>query len=286
MRRKLAIIVSVVLLGFVPVGAYCGGQEHVVSEYEVTADEPLDELVDELVDEAESGDVSEALEDLEQALEEIETLAETEPVGGNRDVQEGTREAIESAREALDRAREVQGRQEHRRTEVTEEDGKKTVTTTYTVRSAEGMGGAMGGMGGAMGGIGGGMGGGVRSMRGRRSAATGDVRAFYDIISRNFAYAEEDRERADELEETSDRLAEQYRETEDKAARDKLETELKIVLEDLFDLRTKGYEERVKNIENEMEELRTKVQERQTNKQFIVTTRFKELIGDSDHLRW
>ena len=270
MRRKLVVIVSVGLLGFVLANAHCDGQEDVVSNYEITADASLAELV-----------------------------AGLESAEGDQDVHERTSEAIESPEQALERARELQEPQEHRRTEVTEEDGKKiiktyvdnenkreetiteiseaadgskTVTRTYTVRSSDseqpiaetgfqpndttplsrggGFGGGMSGMGGGMGGGFGGGGAvgaaagraGARGGRaGRRGAgavsATGGMGGgmigslFLRKYTGNFAYAENDLEKANELEEKSDELAGQYRETEDKVARDKLETELKAVLE-------------------------------------------------------
>ena len=61
---------------------------------------------------------------------------------------------------------------------------------------------------------------------------------------------------------------------------------LKANLNELFDLKLKGYTAKMSTIERELETLRKKVDERKNNKELIVTGRFKELVGEDNPLRW
>jgi len=101
-----------------------------------------------------------------------------------------------------------------------------------------------------------------------------------------YAYAEKDRQRAAELESQSRDLARQYRGTDDEAGRTEAASKLKANLNALFDLKLQGYQEKMSAIESELERLRQRVEERKKNKELIVTGRFKELVGEDNHLRW
>jgi len=142
-----------------------------------------------------------------------------------------------------------------------------------TVVSSPGLGGGMyggGGTGGMYGG--GGFGGGIRVLD---SFAPG-----------RYAYAEKDLKRAAELEGQSRDLARQYRTADDEATRTEAASKLKANLNELFDLKLNGYTEKMSSIESELERLRQRVAERKKNKELIVTGRFKELVGEDNHLRW
>jgi len=114
-----------------------------------------------------------------------------------------------------------------------------------------------------------------------------DLRGFGPVaLVDHYAYAEEDRQRAAELERGCYDLVTQYTRTSDQAERDDLATKIKANLNELFDLKLKGYTAKMVAIEHELETLRAKVEERKTNKELIVTGRFKELVGEENHLRW
>ena len=101
-----------------------------------------------------------------------------------------------------------------------------------------------------------------------------------------YAYVEKDRQRAVELESQSRDLARQYRTADDEAKRTEAHSKLKANLNELFDLKLNGYTEKMSSIESELERLRQRVAERKKNKELIVTGRFKELVGEDNHLRW
>jgi len=101
-----------------------------------------------------------------------------------------------------------------------------------------------------------------------------------------YAYTDQDRKHALELEQESFDIRQRYVLAKKGAERAQLESRLNTVLDELFDLKTKGYREKVKAIEAELEKLRARVEERQKNKELIVTGRFKELLGQENHLRW
>jgi hypothetical protein len=102
----------------------------------------------------------------------------------------------------------------------------------------------------------------------------------------HYAYAEEDRQHAATLDRECSDLARQYVRTSDPAERDKLAAKLKANLNELFDMKLKGYTAKMGAIERELETLRKKVEERKSNKELIVTGRFKELVGEDNPLRW
>jgi hypothetical protein len=106
------------------------------------------------------------------------------------------------------------------------------------------------------------------------------------VVPDRYAYREEDRERATELELQSRDLAQQYRTADDEAGRKETAAKLKANLNELFDLKLKGYQDKMSSIESELERLRQRVAERKKNKELIVTGRFKELVGEDNHLRW
>jgi hypothetical protein len=120
----------------------------------------------------------------------------------------------------------------------------------------------------------------------------GGVRRGLDVIVKTpftvngYAYAEEDREHATELERQCHDLAAQYMSSNDEAKRTQLETQLKGNLNELFDLKLKGFQEKIACIEREVQRLRTQLDERKNNKDVIVSGRFKELVGEHDHLQW
>ena len=101
-----------------------------------------------------------------------------------------------------------------------------------------------------------------------------------------YAYADEDREHAAELERECHELASQYMRSKDEAKRAELTSKLTANLNELFDLKLRGFTAKITAIEGELERLRTQLDERKNNKELIVTVRFKELIGEHDHLRW
>jgi len=109
---------------------------------------------------------------------------------------------------------------------------------------------------------------------------------FDPFISARYAYAEKDRQRAAELEGQSRDLARQYRSTDDEAGRTEAASKLMATLNELFDLKLNGYTEKMSSIESELERLRQRIKERKKNKELIVTGRFKELVGEDNHLRW
>jgi len=132
------------------------------------------------------------------------------------------------------------------------------------------------------------MGGGISGLR-RMSGMDGGMGVmggFGPFPFDHYAYAQDDRERAAELERDNYDLARQYVRTSDQAERDELATKIKANLNELFDLKLKGYTAKMGAIERELETLREKVEERKTNKELIVTGRFKELVGEDNPLRW
>jgi hypothetical protein len=106
------------------------------------------------------------------------------------------------------------------------------------------------------------------------------------VVPDRYAYREEDRKRANELELQSRDLAQQYRTADDEAGRKETAAKLKANLNELFDLKLKGYTEKMSSIQSELERLRKRVEERKKNKELIVTGRFKELVREDNHLRW
>ncbi len=120
-----------------------------------------------------------------------------------------------------------------------------------------------------------------RTVVGRRGSYVLD-----SFAPERYAYAEKDRQRAVELESQSRDLARQYRTADDEAKRTEAHSKLKANLNELFDLKLNGYTEKMSSIESELERLRQRVAERKKNKELIVTGRFKELVGEDNHLRW
>jgi|GEM_PF-5251474 len=129
-----------------------------------------------------------------------------------------------------------------------------------------------------------GLGGGYAGFRGYGRGLDIIVKTPFTV--NGYAYAEEDREHAVELERQCHDLAVQYMSSNDEAKRVELEKELKDNLNQLFDLKLKGFKEKITSIERELDGLRTQLDERQNNKDLIVTGRFKELVGEHDHLQW
>ncbi|MCK5557882.1 MAG: hypothetical protein KAJ01_05865, partial [Candidatus Hydrogenedentes bacterium] len=115
------------------------------------------------------------------------------------------------------------------------------------------------------------------------SGRPGAVRLY---ISDRYAYPEKDRDHAAELERNSRDLAGQYRRADEEAGRTEVASKLRANLNELFDLKLKGYTEKMGSIKSELERLRQRVEERKKNKELIVTGRFKELVGEDNHLRW
>jgi hypothetical protein len=133
---------------------------------------------------------------------------------------------------------------------------------------------------------------GGRGMRGMAGTGRGGFGGgggafFFDpFISDRYAYSEKDRKHAAELEHESRDLARQYVRVSDEAKRTELASSLKANLNELFDLKLKGYKEKMSAIERELQRLQQRVEERKKNREFIVTGRFKELVGEDNNLRW
>lgn len=133
-----------------------------------------------------------------------------------------------------------------------------------------------------------GMGGGISGLR-RMSGMPGGMGVmggFGPFPFDHYAYAGEDRQHAAKLDRETHDLARQYVRTSDQAERDELASKLKVNLNELFDLKLKGYTAKMGAIERELETLRAKVEERKSNKELIVTGRFKELVGEDNPIRW
>jgi hypothetical protein len=113
-----------------------------------------------------------------------------------------------------------------------------------------------------------------------------DIIVKTPFTGNGYAYAEPDRKHAAELERECHDLAVQYLSSNDETTRAELETKLKGNLNELFDLKLKGFQEKIASIERELDRLRTHLEERKNNKELVVTGRFKELIGEHDQLRW
>ncbi len=133
----------------------------------------------------------------------------------------------------------------------------------------------------------------ISRMRGGGFAggASGVTRGLDIIVRRPFtgngyAYAAQDREHATQLERECHELATEYVNSKDGAKRAQLEAKLKDNLNELFDLKLNGFQEKIASIECELQNVRSQIAERKSNKELIVTTRFKELIGEDDHLQW
>ena len=99
-------------------------------------------------------------------------------------------------------------------------------------------------------------------------------------------FEDEDRQHAARLDRETHDLARQYVRTSDQAEREELASKLKANLDELFDLKLKGYTAKMSAIERELETLRKKVEERKDMKGIIVTGRFRELVGEDNPLRW
>ncbi len=65
----------------------------------------------------------------------------------------------------------------------------------------------------------------------------------------------------------------------------KIKEQIKSKLNELFDIRTKGQELRIKKLENEIAELKKGIETRKTNKSKIVEQRMEQLIGNK-YLSW
>ncbi len=87
------------------------------------------------------------------------------------------------------------------------------------------------------------------------------------------------------LERECDDLAGRYKNAA-KAEQGGLRSSLAEKVSELFDLREAGRQEEVKKMEAELEELREKLAERQSNKALIVERRVSELLVGSDALKW
>jgi hypothetical protein len=125
------------------------------------------------------------------------------------------------------------------------------------------------------------------SLDGGRTIVGGPGSYMFDSFAPSrYAYAEKDLQRAAELEGQSRDLARQYRTAGDEAKRTEATSKLRANLNELFDLKLNGYTEKMGSIESELERLRQRVAERKKNKELIVTGRFKELLGEDNHLRW
>lgn len=65
----------------------------------------------------------------------------------------------------------------------------------------------------------------------------------------------------------------------------KIKEQIKVKLNELFDIRTKGQELRIKKLESEVAELKKGIEARKTNKSKIVEQRLEQLIGNK-YLSW
>lgn len=76
-------------------------------------------------------------------------------------------------------------------------------------------------------------------------------------------------------------LSLQYEKASD-SEKAKIKDSLKTKLNELFDIRAKGQEARIKRMEKEIAELRANMQKRKANKSKIVEQRLNELVGSKD----
>lgn len=78
----------------------------------------------------------------------------------------------------------------------------------------------------------------------------------------------------------------QYRAKEATAKPDDLAAKIKKLLEEEFDLRQVSQESRLKNMTDKIEREKQRLGKRREAKAVLVESRFKELSGESDHLKW
>jgi DNA polymerase II small subunit/DNA polymerase delta subunit B len=87
------------------------------------------------------------------------------------------------------------------------------------------------------------------------------------------------------LETRSRELAAQVRRA-DASEKAELTRELTAVLNEIFDLKLQSQQERVERISGELEELRSRIQERSNARSQIIERRVRELTGERDALAW
>lgn len=81
-------------------------------------------------------------------------------------------------------------------------------------------------------------------------------------------------------------LSRQYREATDAAGKSGIEAELKGVIKELFDLKLKQRQRELQRLEQELKNIKDEIEKRRTNKDKIIQTRFDEVTGKNDSLRW
>jgi len=91
--------------------------------------------------------------------------------------------------------------------------------------------------------------------------------------------------KAIQLEDKSMTLAEQYRKAS-QSEKDKIIKDLKTVLNELFDLREKEREYRIKELEKEIAYLKELLEQRKSHKEEIIQEKLDDLTGKNEWLQW
>jgi len=84
----------------------------------------------------------------------------------------------------------------------------------------------------------------------------------------------------------SGNLAESYRKSTDESEKEKIKQELRPILDRLFDLREKEKLAEIKRISEQLKRLRTKLEERNKNKELIIQNRLDQLTGKGNLYEW
>ncbi len=113
----------------------------------------------------------------------------------------------------------------------------------------------------------------------------------YKYMDFPFSSSEEQLKRANnekifELEVTSKAMVVKYQNSKNSSKKTKLKTQLIKTLNKLFDLKEENRRNEVKDLEQELKELRKSLRIRMENKDEIIKRRVQELLGEDDYLEW
>ena len=89
-----------------------------------------------------------------------------------------------------------------------------------------------------------------------------------------------------QMEQKSKQLAQEYRTTQDETRKSQIKDELYDCLSELFTLRENRRAEKVKELEKEIENLKTHLAYRDKNKEKIINERLNMLISKDEKLKW
>jgi len=89
-----------------------------------------------------------------------------------------------------------------------------------------------------------------------------------------------------QLEQKSKQLARDYRKSDSEDEKAKIQDELKICLTKLFDLREKKRNDRVMDLEKEVENLKAMLKYRKEKKDEIIENRLNEMLSEDERMKW